>query len=639
MAVSKAHLAVPPEKFNNSGVSVPRLAIKSEVLLIDLLDDLTGNVITHYNSAGALVAAEPDVESVTPDRRDSAGNDYIEWNGQTDSGEYLKIAFAVPQNWSAYNYLGLWAQSDTTTIVTDYDLELLDINGDLIASFNVPALTAGVWQALEFDISSHIRSSIGYIKIQCDVADNDVIDLFNLIVYEYGTGKGPANGLCGEYITTEILAVGDYVSFIPGRPGYVKKGANNATDIIGVCIKAAAVDAKTLVQETGRLYLRSAGVITINDPCSAASATTADNDTTAGRPFGTWLEATGTAGADLLVELNTRSGVGTTVAVTQLDSYAQGSVIRGGAADWEAHNSKTNHFILVGDGTDVSSKAFDWDDVGAGAGADMVHDHSAVGEGGEVPVGSLGSYVRGGIVRGGAVNYDVLNAETAGFILVGNGTDIISKQFDWDDMSAGAGSDMVHDHTSAAEGGAISLIQTDYQYTPDFLTGWAESGTWTRGFALSLPTVTRTPANGTTEVYQVGITIPSRSTASKGAKITSVKVAYSCDAADVGDDIQARLCKRTIPADNAAPGVFSVIAGAADGDYDVDHNTSAKRTDDTGIPENHTLTMTVGGGAQAFIANGEKWFLQLYVVEAADATGNLAIVIKDIIVYYTYDVN
>ncbi len=96
------------------------------------------------------------------------------------------------------------------------------------------------------------------------------------------------------------------------------------------------------------------------------------------------------------------------VALADLDDYARGSVIRGGAADWEAHAAETNHFILVGDGVDITSKAFDWDDMAAGAGADMVHDHSVAGEGGEIPLASLGGYTQGDLIYGGGADWQDL---------------------------------------------------------------------------------------------------------------------------------------------------------------------------------------------------------------------------------------
>ncbi len=43
------------------------------------------------------------------------------------------------------------------------------------------------------------------------------------------------------------------------------------------------------------------------------------------------------------------------VPLADLAGYAQGSIIRGGAADWEAHAAETDGAILIGDGADVAS--------------------------------------------------------------------------------------------------------------------------------------------------------------------------------------------------------------------------------------------------------------------------------------------
>lgn len=72
------------------------------------------------------------------------------------------------------------------------------------------------------------------------------------------------------------------------------------------------------------------------------------------------------------------------VHLEDLSDYARGHIIRGGAADWESYHAANAGFIVQGDGTDVKSATFDWDVFSAGAGADMVHDHSAAGEGGKL---------------------------------------------------------------------------------------------------------------------------------------------------------------------------------------------------------------------------------------------------------------
>lgn len=69
MAIDGIHDVVPKERFPNEGMSVPRFALNSEVYTIDLLDDITGNVIAQYDSSNVLVASEPDVESASPTHR------------------------------------------------------------------------------------------------------------------------------------------------------------------------------------------------------------------------------------------------------------------------------------------------------------------------------------------------------------------------------------------------------------------------------------------------------------------------------------------------------------------------------------------------------------------------------------------
>ncbi len=60
------------------------------------------------------------------------------------------------------------------------------------------------------------------------------------------------------------------------------------------------------------------------------------------------------------------------VPLTGLGSYARGSVIRGGASDWEAHDAKGDGYILVGDGTDVASVVVSGDVTLSNAGATEV---------------------------------------------------------------------------------------------------------------------------------------------------------------------------------------------------------------------------------------------------------------------------
>jgi len=63
------------------------------------------------------------------------------------------------------------------------------------------------------------------------------------------------------------------------------------------------------------------------------------------------------------------AGVGAVIPIASLDDYAQGSIIRGGAVDWEAYAAETSGQILVGDGTDIASVAVSGDATLAADGA------------------------------------------------------------------------------------------------------------------------------------------------------------------------------------------------------------------------------------------------------------------------------
>jgi len=162
---------------------------------------------------------------------------------------------------------------------------------------------------------------------------------------------------------------------------------------------------------------------------------------------------------------------------------------------------------------------------------------------------------------------------------------------------------------------------------------WIESGAWAMTWTNSLPGLERTPANNTTEYYDIPLQLPAKTTASKGTKITGITAAYSIDASDAGDDVQFQLLKRTVPNNGSAPGAKSVVVGDADGDYDGDHDTAAKRVLDTGGPQNHTLVVT--DSAPAYIGTKEVYYLRIKVIEANDATGALAFILKDLLVHFS----
>jgi len=63
---------------------------------------------------------------------------------------------------------------------------------------------------------------------------------------------------------------------------------------------------------------------------------------------------------------------------------------------------------------------------------------------------------QGLIIRSSATEWETHAAATAGFLLQGDGTDVESAAFDWATIAAASGADVVHDHTSNAEGGTLA---------------------------------------------------------------------------------------------------------------------------------------------------------------------------------------
>lgn len=79
MALNGLHDILPILRKPAEGCRLSRLVIDSQVALLDLLDDLTGNVIAGYDSSGSSVASVA-LASATPTARRGAGN-YTEATG------------------------------------------------------------------------------------------------------------------------------------------------------------------------------------------------------------------------------------------------------------------------------------------------------------------------------------------------------------------------------------------------------------------------------------------------------------------------------------------------------------------------------------------------------------------------------
>jgi len=161
----------------------------------------------------------------------------------------------------------------------------------------------------------------------------------------------------------------------------------------------------------------------------------------------------------------------------------------------------------------------------------------------------------------------------------------------------------------------VATAKTDHQIELNHIGGYALSGVWTPTLASNVPTLTRTAAT-TDGLYIIPIYLPKRTTASKGAKLKSVTVSYvtggTIDTA--ADTLYFYIIKSTLPvAGSAAAG--AILAGDADVDYDAAHDTKAERLG----AGNHTCTVTIPEGEQAYAADLETFWLEVYVDDASTA--------------------
>ena len=181
---------------------------------------------------------------------------------------------------------------------------------------------------------------------------------------------------------------------------------------------------------------------------------------------------------------------------------------------------------------------------------------------------------------------------------------------------------------TVAGGLVVTTAKTDYQLGIPIAPGISLAGTWTITNASNVITNTRTAATST-GYYAIPIPLPHRTTASKGAKLTSIKASYVVSGGASSDVIQFLIQKQTLPADSSSA-TGSILAGDDDADYDTNHNTDAKRY----ASASHTLTVTIPTGEQAFIADGEQLYLNIKVTDAGSA--DLAFAVTGLIANYTF---
>ena len=180
--------------------------------------------------------------------------------------------------------------------------------------------------------------------------------------------------------------------------------------------------------------------------------------------------------------------------------------------------------------------------------------------------------------------------------------------------------------------GALTVAseKTDHEIAVNHCAAaYTSAGTWTVSESSNALIVTRTAAQADHYRTHGPIQFPSRTAASKGAKLKSVSVAYTVGGTiDTDKDIfSVNIIKQTLPTDGSGASA-SVIAGDDEADLDTDHNTNAKRL----AAGSHTLVVTIPVGEQAYAADGEAYYVRIRVKD--NSTANLTFVLIGITAKY-----
>lgn len=130
--------------------------------------------------------------------------------------------------------------------------------------------------------------------------------------------------------------------------------------------------------------------------------------------------------------------------------------------------------------------------------------------------------------------------------------------------------------------------------------------------------VGRRTAAASADTFRYPLSLASDSRVGRGATILGYSPIYSVDTADVAVDVTFELTTKLAPADNSAMAAPVVVAGELDAHYDSEHDTPAKRGDDTGAPEYHTALVTPPTPPQ--LADGQSAFIDANIDDTGGGT-------------------
>lgn len=168
---------------------------------------------------------------------------------------------------------------------------------------------------------------------------------------------------------------------------------------------AAAITAGNVITWNDGIEISSTGVVTI------AGTTTLETIDAGVADYDKFLVSDGgiikfRTGSELASDIGAAS---VPLALTDLASYVQGSIIKGGAADWDTLTLGTETNVLKAGASEPAWGTVDWSELTGTQPAPIAHVLAVTGpHTGSLPLADIADYTQGRIIKGGAADWDYL---------------------------------------------------------------------------------------------------------------------------------------------------------------------------------------------------------------------------------------
>jgi hypothetical protein len=256
-----------------------------------------------------------------------------------------------------------------------------------------------------------------------------------------------------------VAGVSDYDTFLVSDSGVVKfrTGTEILSDIGAAAVPLALTDIASYTQ--GSIIIGGGADW---EPLVAGTDTYVLKMGATEPAWGTvdWSELTGSQPAPISHDYDVHSG---DLDIYDISGYVQGSIIIGGAVDWEAYGIGTETYVLKAGASEPIWGTVDWSELTGSQPSPISHDFDV--HSGDVDITDIASYVQGSIIIGGSADWEALGIGTETYVLKAGASEPSWGTVDWSELSGSQPSPISHDltgdHTENATGGAGNVIVAD----------------------------------------------------------------------------------------------------------------------------------------------------------------------------------